>query len=217
MIESETINDDVQMVLQFPRKKISNTTLKYLRDKKLITSWQYDVYRFTVSSPDERFLPSDIAVVKHVNELLIRHYEGVCMSGKVGRPRKLLVNNESEAARENRLGPGRPCGSVDKQKKSLLSLRDRRERCGGEEAVVAPVGKIEADYKLIMAQPKRKISPLTLKWLKDIGRVSGEQYALYNWASECPEQRTLITDRSVIETVNNKLIWMYENDMKRTS
>lgn len=77
MIESETINDDVQMVLQFPRKKISNTTLKYLRDKKLITSWQYDVYRFTVSSPDERFLPSDIAVVKHVNELLIRHYEGV--------------------------------------------------------------------------------------------------------------------------------------------
>lgn len=139
------------------------------------------------------------------------------MSGKVGRPRKLLVNNESEAARENRLGPGRPCGSVEKQKKTLLNLRSRRERCGGEEAPVAPVGKIEDDYKLILKDSKRKISALTLKWMRDIGRVSGEQYALYNWASECPEQRTLITDRSVIETVNNKLIWMYENGMNRTS
>ena len=127
------------------------------------------------------------------------------------------MNNESEAVRETRRGPGRPCGSVERQKKSLLSLRSKRDRCGCKEAVVAPVGKIEKDYAAILKNPKRKISALTLKWMKDTSVISGEHYVLYSLASDCPDQRTSITEKSVVETVNNKLIWMYENDMKRTS
>lgn len=77
MIEPASINDDYKMVLQFPKRKISALTLKYLKGEGLISGFQYDIYRFTVNNPEERFLSSDIAVVKHVNELLIRHYESL--------------------------------------------------------------------------------------------------------------------------------------------
>jgi nicotinamide mononucleotide adenylyltransferase len=120
-----------------------------------------------------------------------------------------MINNESEKLRESR-GPGRPKGS-GKKMKPLLKLRSKRESYGGEEVEVAPVAKIEDDYKAIKKNPKLKMSVLSLKHLKDRKVISSDQFATYQWSHTLPEERTIITEKNVVEHVNLKLVSLYES------
>lgn len=55
------------------------------------------------------------------------------------------------------------------------------------------------------------MSAITLKFLRDHRIIKAEQYVIYSQVSERPEERTLITEKNVIEWVNSKLCRLYEN------
>jgi hypothetical protein len=74
-----------------------------------------------------------------------------------------------------------------------------------------PFGVIEDDYHRVKKDITKKISPLILKFLRQKGIVQAPFYAVYKIVSERVEEIKMNVDRSIIEHVNNKLIWYYEN------
>ncbi len=73
------------------------------------------------------------------------------------------------------------------------------------------IGKIEDDYRLISKDKTKKMSAITLKYLRDHRIIKAEQYMIYSQTSERPEERTMVTEKNVIEWVNSKLLRTYEN------
>jgi hypothetical protein len=71
------IEDDYKLVQKNVQKKISKLTLKYMKDQRLITSLQYQIYKLAIAEPNERFSMVENAVIKHVNGKLIEHYERI--------------------------------------------------------------------------------------------------------------------------------------------
>ena len=108
-------------------------------------------------------------------------------------------------SRESR-GPGRPKGSRTK-----LKLRKEKERYGGDEVEFSPIPKIEDDYLRVKRSPLLKMSDLTLRYLKFRKLISSEQFVLYNWAHDIPEDRTILTEKNIVEHLNLKLIGLYES------
>lgn len=82
-------------------------------------------------------------------------------------------------------------------------------RVSPDPKLLVPV--IEAEYRKVKRDPTQKIGELTLKYLRDHRIIKPEQYALYRLISPRPEEITMVIDRNIIEHVNNKLVWAYEN------
>lgn len=117
-------------------------------------------------------------------------------------------------------GPGRPRGTgkpiISKHKTMPAYLKGSTGKSIEEMFKVTPEPKvlipvISDDYHRIKKDPTRKMNPKTLKYLKEKGFIKSAFYFHYSQVSERPEERTLIPDRSVIETCNDKLIWLYES------
>lgn len=120
------------------------------------------------------------------------------MAGQVGRPRK---------------GPGEPKSPYRVMPRYIIGSQGRKTE---EIFRVSPdpkilIGKAEDDYKLICKDKTKKMSAITLKYLRDHRIIKAEQYVIYSQVSERPEERTLITEKNVIEWVNSKLCRLYEN------
>jgi hypothetical protein len=90
-------------------------------------------------------------------------------------------------------------------------LREELLKYGGEEIKVAPFPVIEDDIRAIRKDPTRKMSELTLRYLKGRKIISSEQYSVYRWAHNCPKDRTIITEKNIIEHVNLKLTELYDS------
>lgn len=77
-------------------------------------------------------------------------------------------------------------------------------------ALVAPIAYLEDDYRAIKKAPMRKMSNITLKYMKDKKAISGDQYAIYKTSQEKPEDRELIVLKNIVEHINLKLLELYE-------
>lgn len=73
------------------------------------------------------------------------------------------------------------------------------------------IGKIEDDYRLISKDKTKKMSVVTLKFLRDNRIIKAEQYVIYSQVSERPEEITMVIEKNVIDWVNSKLIRLYES------
>lgn len=76
--------------------------------------------------------------------------------------------------------------------------------------MVAPIPVIEADLLRLKKDNKQKMSALTLRYLKDKGIISSDQFVTYNWAHDIPKDRTIVTEKNVVEWVNLKFVGLYE-------
>lgn len=101
--------------------------------------------------------------------------------------------------------------------KALNKLRvvgDAPQRLHREKQSPDPkilIGKIEDDYRLISKDKIKKMSAITLKYLRDHRIIKANQYVLYRQISERLEERTMVIKKNVIEWVNSKLLRLYEN------
>ena len=120
------------------------------------------------------------------------------MAGNVGRPRK---------------APGEPKSPYRVMPRYMIGSQGRKTeeifRVSPDPKILIPV--IEDEYRKVKRDPTQKIGELTLKYLRDHRIIKAEQYVLYRLISERPEERTMVIDRNVIEIVNEKLIFLYEN------
>lgn len=69
------IEDDYRAIKKAPKRKMSDTTLKYLKDKKIISGDQYVNYRFCQEKPEDRTIISLQNTVEHINQKLLELYE----------------------------------------------------------------------------------------------------------------------------------------------
>ena len=120
------------------------------------------------------------------------------MAGQVGRPRKATGEPKSPY----RVMPRYMIGSQGRPTEEIF-------RVSPDPKIL--IGKIEDDYKLISKDKTKKMSAITLKYLRDHRIIKAEQYVIYSQVSERPEERTLVTEKNVIEWVNNKLCRLYES------
>jgi hypothetical protein len=114
-----------------------------------------------------------------------------------------LIINDSEVYREGR-GGGR--GG-----KTPLSLRRERERYGGDAVKVAPLARIEDDYRAVKKDRNTKISELTLRYLLSRRIIKRHLFAGYMATHTRSEERKTLTEKNVINDVNNKLVELYES------
>lgn len=124
------------------------------------------------------------------------------MAGQVGRPRKATGEPKSPYTKGIQTQPKYLNGFTGRSTEQLF-------RVSPDPKIL--IGKVEDDYRLISKDRTKKMSAITLKFLRDHRIIKAEQYVIYSQVSERPEERTLITERNVIEWVNNKLIYLYEN------
>jgi hypothetical protein len=89
-----------------------------------------------------------------------------------------------------------------------LHRKDREKQSPDPKILI---GKIEDDYRLISKDKTKKMSAITLKYLRDHRIIKANQYVLYRQISERAEERTMVIEKNVIEWVNSKLIYLYEN------
>ena len=69
------IEDDYRAIKKAPKRKMSGTTLKYLKDKKIISGDQYTIYNLSNDLPEDRKIISELNTVEHINLKLLELYE----------------------------------------------------------------------------------------------------------------------------------------------
>lgn len=70
----EQFTDDVRAIKEAPLTKMSHTTLKYLKDAKVISGDQYAVYMVTQEKPEDRTIISEKNTIEHLNIKLLELY-----------------------------------------------------------------------------------------------------------------------------------------------
>jgi len=124
------------------------------------------------------------------------------MAGQVGRPRKSSGEPKSPYTKRSSTQPQYLNGFTGRSTEQIF-------RVSPDPKIL--IGKIEDDYRLISKDKTKKMSAITLKYLRDHRIIKAEQYVLYSQISERPEERTMAIEKNVIEWVNSKLIGLYEN------
>lgn len=115
-----------------------------------------------------------------------------------------MLISDSEVYRDGR-GGGSARGA-----KTPLSLRRERESYGGEAVNVAPIARIEEDYKAVKRNNTAKVSDLTLRYLLNRRVIKRHLFAVYQATHIRPEERKTLTERNVISDVNGRLVELYE-------
>ncbi|AKJ38586.1 hypothetical protein [Methanosarcina barkeri] len=67
-----------------------------------------------------------------------------------------------------------------------------------KQVKIALKEKSEDDYRLISKDKTKKMSAITLKYLRDHRIIKAKQYVLYSQISERPEERTMVIEKNVI-------------------
>jgi hypothetical protein len=116
--------------------------------------------------------------------------------GNVGRPR----GTGKPIMSKHKTMPQFLKGSTGRSTEELFNVSPKIQAC-----------LIEEDYRKVKKDPTAKMSMKSLKYLKDKGIIKTDLYFPYAQISERKEERTLVTENGIVEQVNSKLIWLYEN------
>jgi hypothetical protein len=71
------IEDDYRKVKRDLKQKMSELTLKYLKEKRVLTHEQYFLYRPAAEKPEDRITITEKNIIAHINLKLINFYENI--------------------------------------------------------------------------------------------------------------------------------------------
>ena len=71
----EHITEDYNTIKKDNKRKMSETTLKYLKDTKAISGDQFAIYSISKDLPEDREVISEKNIIEHLNLKLIEFYE----------------------------------------------------------------------------------------------------------------------------------------------
>jgi len=71
------------------------------------------------------------------------------------------------------------------------------------------LSQVREDVRAIQQDRKRKMSEITLRYLKEKRIIGGDKVGMYLSVTRDPEERKTISEKGIIELVNNKLLDAY--------